>query len=159
VSKKGRESRTTIDTGGGDYVAGDKVQGDKVAGDKIVLSGDLRGANVNVKSRLENVTQAIGQIPSADPSAKDELQTLIAQLQEALQQAPEGKEEEAEAVAEYAQELVDAAAADKPNKTKVKITGEGLKMAAQNLATVMPSVLGIATQIVGVVLKLTGQGG
>ena len=105
------------------------------------------------------MTQTIGQIPSADQAAKDELQGLIAQLNEALQQAPEGKEEGAEAVADYAEDLVDQAAADKPNKTKIRITGEGLKMAAQNVAGVMPTVIGIATQIVGAVMKLTGQGG
>lgn len=152
------DRRRAINTQGGTYVEGavNTGGGDFVGRDKTVMSGDFRGANVNVKAKLENVTQRIEQIPSADQSAKDELKALIVQLNEALQQTPEGQEEEAEAVADYAKELVDQAAAEKPNKIKIRITGEGLKMAAQNLAAVAPTVIGIATQIVGAVLKLTG---
>jgi hypothetical protein len=39
----------------------------------------------------------------------------------------------------------------------VEITGEGLKKAAQNLASVIPTVLTIATQIVDTVTRLIGQ--
>jgi ElaB/YqjD/DUF883 family membrane-anchored ribosome-binding protein len=124
-------------------------------GDTFDFSGaTISGSNVNIKSTLTNVTQTVGQIPAADDAAKKELAQLIEQLNQALQQAPAGKEQEAEAVADYAKDLVEQAAVPQPNRTKIRITGEGLKMAAQNLAAVMPTVVTIATQIVGSVLKL-----
>ena len=124
-------------------------------GDTFDFSGaTISGSNVNIKSTLTNVTQAVGKIPGADTAAKEELGHLIEQLNQALQQAPAGKEQEAEAVADYAKDLVEQAAAPQPNRAKIKITGEGLKMAARNLAAVMPTVVAIATQIVGAVLRL-----
>jgi hypothetical protein len=130
-------------------------EGAITVGDTFDFSGaTISGSNVNIKSTLTNVTQTVGQIPAADDAAKKELAQLIEQLNQALQQAPAGKEQEAEAVADYAKDLVEQAAVPQPNRTKIRITGEGLKMAAQNLAAVMPTVVTIATQIVGSVLKL-----
>ena len=79
---------------------------------------------------------------------KAELEKLVAQLNEALQKVPPEKAEDAEAVAEMTKSLIDTASAEKPNKTMIQITGEGLKQAAKNIADVMPTVLSIATQIV-----------
>ncbi len=124
------------------------------AGDTFNMSGDFRGANVNIKSRLENVQQTIGALPHADEAAKAELQQLIAQLNDALQEAPEDKAEEAEAVAQMAETLVETANSEKPNKMMVEITGDGLKKAAENVAAVMPTVLVIAMQIVTAVANL-----
>jgi transcriptional regulator NrdR family protein len=127
-------------------------------GDKISLSGDFRGAVVNIKSTLTNVQQSVGEIRSEDESTRKELEKLIGELSEALQKAPVESQEHAEAVAETAKSLVDAAKVEKPNKALVQISGEGLKQAAQNLAGVMPVVVQIATQIVMAVTKLTGVG-
>jgi ElaB/YqjD/DUF883 family membrane-anchored ribosome-binding protein len=118
------------------------------SGDTFNMSGDLSGANVNVKSTLTHVTQTIGKLPNADPTAKAELERLIRELNDALQKAPSDKKEDAEAVAELAQQLVEKANKEKPNRTMVQVTGEGLKQAAQNLADVAPTVLTIATQII-----------
>jgi uncharacterized protein YyaL (SSP411 family) len=125
--------------------------------DTFNMSGDFRGAFVNIKSRLENVSQTVGRLPDADPSTKAELDKLISKLDEALQQVPPDKAEDAEAVAQSAEALVETASQEKPNKTMVEITGEGLKKAAQNLADVAPIVLTIATQIVDTVVKLVAQ--
>jgi hypothetical protein len=124
--------------------------------DRFNMSGDFRGAMINIKSTLTNVQQSIGDIHSGDESARKELETLIGQLSEALQKVPEGHEEQAEAVAETAKVLVDTAKAERPNKTMLQISGEGLKQAAQNLAEVMPAVFTIAGQIVMTITKLTG---
>jgi len=172
---------TTINVKG-DLVRGDKMDGDKVqgnqynfgdisnvsglavgkgakatggdvhTGDKIDMSGDFRGANVNVKSTLTNVMQSIGALPHADDSTKIELEKLIAELNAALQQIPENRAEDAEAVAEMAKSLIEKASAEKPNKTMLKISGEGLKQAAKNIADIMPTVLGIATKIAAILL-------
>jgi hypothetical protein len=127
-------------------------------GDKISLSGDFRGAVVNIKSTLTNVQQSVGEIRSEDESTRKELEKLIGELSETLQKAPEESQEQAEAVALTAKSLVDAANVEKPNKSLLQISGEGLKQAAQNLAGVMPVVVQIATQIVIAVTKLTGVG-
>jgi hypothetical protein len=127
--------------------------GDFVGRDKITQSGDFRGAIVTVGSQLQQVQQSIGAIPHADESAKQELSQLIQQLQEALAQTPADKQEEAEAVVVAAAELVEKAKVAKPNKTSIQISGEGLKKAAQNLASIMPTVLTIAGQIVTAIAR------
>ena len=63
----------------------------------------------------------------ADPSLKAKLNKLIEQLSAELAQTPPGKKEEAEAVAKTAQSLIETAAAEKPNRTTLRITGEDLK--------------------------------
>ena len=123
--------------------------------DQFNMSGDFRGAMINIKSTLTNVQQSIGDIHSDDESTRKELEILIGQLNEALQNVPEGHQEQAEAVAETAKVLVDTAKAEKPNKTMLQISGEGLKQAAQNLADVMPTVVNIASRIVVAVVNLT----
>jgi hypothetical protein len=125
--------------------------------DRFNLSGDFRGAIVNIKSTLTNVQQSVGEIRTSDEMARKELEQLIGQLSEALQKAPVEHQEQAQAVAETAKVLVDSAKAEKPNRTMLQISGEGLKQAAQNLADVMPAVVGIAGQIVLTVAKLTGM--
>ena len=124
--------------------------------DRFNMSGDFRGAIVNIKSTLTNVQQSVGDIRTGDETARKELESLIGQLSEALQKVPPEHQEEAQAVAETAKVLVDTAKAEKPNKTMLQISGEGLKQAAQNLAEVMPTVLTIAGQIVMTITKLTG---
>ena len=126
-----------------------------IAGDAINMSGNFSGAILNIKSTLNNVTQTINAHP-ADDSLKAELNKLIGQLDAELEKAPPDREEDAAAVAETAQTLIEKAAAEKPNKALLKITAEGLKQAAQNIAGVMPAVLGIATQIAAAALKLAG---
>ena len=124
--------------------------------DRFDMSGDFRGAMINIKSTLTNVQQSVGDIRTSDETARKELESLIEQLSEALQKVPAEHQEEAQAVAETAKALVDTAKAEKPNKTMLQISGEGLKQAAQNLAEVMPTVLTIASQIVMTITKLTG---
>jgi tRNA C32,U32 (ribose-2'-O)-methylase TrmJ len=120
------------------------------------MSGDFRGAILNIKSTLTQVSQRIGTLPNTEPSEREELQQLMAQLNEALQQVPPAKAEEAEAVAQSAEALVGAATPEKHNKTMLRITAEGFKQAAQHVADVLPSVVTIATQIASAITKITG---
>ena len=105
---------------------------------------------------MTNVQQSVGDIQTDDLEGRKELEKLIEQLSEELQKIPAEKQEQAQAVAETAKALVDLAKAEKPNKTMLKITSDGLKQAAQNLADVMPSVIPIAGQIALTVMKLIG---
>jgi hypothetical protein len=79
-------------------------------------------------------------------------------LKAELAKVPPELESEAEAVAQTTEALVEVASAEKPNKTMIEITGEGLKKAAENIAAVMPTVLTIATQIVATVSRIVGAG-
>jgi methyl-accepting chemotaxis protein len=125
-------------------------------GDQFNLTGDFRGAIVNLKSTLRNVSQTAGQIPGGDEDTRKQLQDLIARLSSELEKAPAEKKDAVEAVAETAKALVEQAKTDKPNKTLLQISGEGLKQAAKNIADVLPTVGTIAVQIVAAVAKLTG---
>jgi len=125
-------------------------------GDTFKLSGDFRGSILNLKSTLKNVQQSVGEIQTQDEDSKKELQALIGKLSQELEKAPAEKKEQAEAVAQTAQSLVEQAKAEKPNRTMLQISGEGLKQAAKNLADVMPTVVSIAAQIVLAVGRVTG---
>jgi hypothetical protein len=126
-------------------------------GDTFNLSGDFRGSILNIKSTLREVHQSIGDIHAAGPDDVQELQDLIEALTQALEKIPPEKQEEALAVAETAKQLVETAKAETPNKTMIRITGEGLKQAAQNLAEAAPAVIGLASQIVMAVMKISGS--
>jgi hypothetical protein len=126
-------------------------------GDKFNLSGDFSGAIINLKSTLHNVRQTAGQIPGGDDEARKQLQNMIDSLSAELEKAPVAKKEEVEAVAQTAKVLVEQAKSGKPNKVLLRITGEGLKQSAKDLAEFLPSVLPITVQIVSIVLKISGN--
>jgi ElaB/YqjD/DUF883 family membrane-anchored ribosome-binding protein len=125
-------------------------------GDKITISGNIQNSILNIKSTLTNVQQSVGSIPTGDEAARQEFQGLIEQLSQALQNVPDNQTEQAEAVAVSAQAFVETAKADKPNKTLLQISGEGLKKAAENLAEVAPAVVGIAGQVIALVMRMKG---
>ena len=141
---------------GGDFRhVGDIVQGEKKVGDEINISGgDFRGAIVNIKSRLENVTQTINTLPHGDDQQRDELKALVAQLQEALAQAPPEQADDVEKVTKRVEALVEEAGEENPDEEMMEITGNSLKRAAENIRDALPTVLPIATQIVGHVLSM-----
>jgi len=135
---------------------GDIVQGEKKVGDEINISGgDFRGANVNIKSKLENVTQTIGTMPHGDDQQRDELKELVAQLQEALAQAPPDQADDVEKVTKRVEALVEEASDENPDEEMVELTGTSLRRAAENVKDALPTVLPIATQIVSHVLSMT----
>ena len=153
----GRGARS-ITTGGGDYAGRDidKRSGTFVRGDQFTMSGNFTGAILTIKSTLRNVTQTIGAAPSGDATTKVQLQALIEQLSAELAKVPADKASDAEAVAQTAKAAVEQATAAQPNATMVRITGDGLKAAAQNIAATLPTVLPIATQIANALHKLVG---
>ena len=125
-------------------------------GDKITISGNIQDSILNIKSTLTNVQQSVGSIATDDETARQELQGLIEQLSQALQNVPDTQKEQAEAVAASAEALVETAKADKPNKTLLQITGEGLKKAAENLSEVAPAIVSIASQVVVAIMRMKG---
>ena len=164
----GRDMIKRGDTVQGDQINVGNISGTGIAigsgasstvneGDTINMSGDFRGAMVNVKSTLNNVQQTIGTMATADDSAKDELQGLIKQLEGALAEVPATNAEDAEAISQMTEALVEQAAQEKPNKAMLQISGEGLKAAARNLKEITPDVLSIATSVVLAIGKIAGM--
>lgn len=141
----------------GDNVAGDKIMGDKVAGNKTlgdtITFGDVSNSNINIKSHLDGVEQSINVSPHLDAVSKTELQALVTQLAAELQRVPVQQSGDAEAVAEIAKTTVEQAIKEQPNKTMLSISAEGLKKAASNLASVVPTVVPIAIKIAEAVMK------
>lgn len=118
-------------------------------GDEFNFAGaNISNSNLNLKSKLDNVVQLIGAFPNADESAKKQLEQLLKLLSAELQKAPAGNEDAVEAVAETAQDLIEKAKKEKPNKSLITISAEGLKQAAANIGAVVPAILPIADQIV-----------
>jgi hypothetical protein len=172
----GANIRGNVNVRNGDFVGRDQiVHGDKISatgisdsvvaigrgaqasvneGDTFIMSGNFQNAVLNIQSTLDHVVQNIGTMTRTDDSTRTELQKLVLQLNEVLKLTPPEKAEEAEAIANMTQSLMEAASSEKPNKTMIQITGEGLKKAAQNISNVLPTVLGIVTQIVTAISAL-----
>jgi hypothetical protein len=131
-------------------------KGEVVTGDKIEMSGDFRGALVNIQSHLENAAQTIRNLPATDEAHKTELVTLIGELKSELVKLPKEKAQDAEKVASRVEALAREAGEEKPDEEMIAITGESLKRAARNLADVLPMVIPIATKIIAAALKLHG---
>ena len=126
-------------------------------GDKFNLTGDFRGAIVNVKSTLSNVQQSAGMIPGASEDERKQLQDLIGRLSAELEKAPPAQKEDAETVAITASTLIEQVKSGKPNRTLLQITGEGLKQAATNFYSSLPTVLPLVMQMVETVARLSGR--
>jgi hypothetical protein len=116
-------------------------------GDNINIS-NVSGSVINLKSRLDHVTQQIGTLPGADQATKDALAQLTKDLSDMLGQAPANQADTAEIVAKRTEALVGEVSKQQPDKELVAFNLESLKQAAANLAAVLPAVLPIATKIV-----------
>jgi hypothetical protein len=125
-------------------------------GDKFNFSGDFSGSIINIKSKLDHVHQVAGQIPGASLDERKQLQELVKSLGAELDKVPTDKKEEAEAVAITATALVEQVKGKKTNKTLLKVTAEGLKSAANNLAPILPALLPIIHQMITISTKISG---
>lgn len=117
-----------------------------IMGNKTTI-GSIANSIVNINSTLEGVSQSIQAMPKASPDDRKELEELVKTLQKQLEAAAQQKPEEAQAVALQAKSLVEQATQDKPNKTSINITKEGLMDAAKAVADIAPTVLETAASI------------
>jgi hypothetical protein len=120
----------------------------------VFLSGDFRGANLNINSTLTESSQIIQSISDANEEAKKELIDLLSELRKNLSQISAEKEDDAKTVAWAAEELIKARTSQNPNRDRIEITKEGLMKAASNISSVMPTVLVIAQKIIEVIDKI-----
>lgn len=109
--------------------------------------------SVNVKSRLDHVTQAVINAPALTESKKQELIDLLQKLTEALEYAASAKPEETEDITQFVEGVTSEVSKEKPNKSILRSLTDGLEKAAKTVEDIAPSVLPIVTSIV----KLAGM--
>ena len=144
-------------TAGGDVGIGQKtIGGDEIKGSKYVMSGDFRGAVLNIESRLENVVQTLGGLPNAAPDQRQELARLVGELKSALAAVPPEAMGEATNVTKRVETLAEEVAGDAPDPELVRELGESLKRAAGKLATFAPGAATLAAAIVELVAAIVG---
>jgi hypothetical protein len=102
---------------------------------------------VNIKSKLDRVSQVVSTAPKLDAPSKEEFQRLLQELQHALESVATQKPQDAERVTQAAETVANEVAKDEPSKSFLAITAEGLKEAAKTVASIAPSVLTVAEKI------------
>ncbi len=109
---------------------------------------------VNVKSRLENVTQVVRSAPAVADAQKQELSVLIEELKKSLDPISAQAPEDSQRVVQAAEMVAAEVAKEKPNKSFLTITTEGLKEAAKAVESMAPAILTVATKIAKFVAAL-----
>jgi hypothetical protein len=154
----------TISTGGGAYVGGSihaggdvnlgakTVGGDEIGGSKYVMSGDFRGAVLNIESQLTNVTQSILAAPVGDAAGRADLAGLIAALEAEMERLPAARAAEAEALAGRLAKVTKALEAG--DDELVEIGCGALERAAEALADARPGIPAAALQVTAAIRRL-----
>lgn len=132
---------------------------------RIDMSGQVQGAIVNIGGQtdvtgdvsinIHSMQQSLEKLPEDDHKAA--LDSLVEQLQNALQKLPSTHQQEAQEVARRADELLSEAAQSEPDSESIAFKSNKLKQVAEKIQSAMPAVLEIASQIIINVARLHGQ--
>jgi GTPase SAR1 family protein len=118
-----------------------------------IKTGNIQGGNINLggNQKIKGNTQVkfnlegLQEVPSNN--IKIELSELFKELETELQKTPNLEPEDAEAIAQLANQAIELSKDEKPNSTLLRITGDGLKKAAENLLSVAPIAAKIAMKL------------
>jgi hypothetical protein len=125
--------------------------------DQFNLSGDFRGSIVNINSSLDRARQiARGTMSSAENFAH--IEHLLIKLRSQLTSIPQESAETAEAVAISTGQLVEAAAADRPNRPLIKGAVQAVLSSGKALLSASPAVVSTINDIVDLVRKIHDLG-
>lgn len=142
-------------TAAGDVNAGQKsVAGDEIKGSKYVMSGDFRGAILNIESKLDNVTQSFAAMPNARPDQKEQLAQLVAELKRVLGSIAPEQAPDAETLVRRVGVLAEEATAANPDPQSVSDLGDLVKRAAGKLASTLPNVMTLVASIIELVAAI-----
>ena len=142
---------------GGDVVTGNKsIGGDQVGSSKYVMSGDFRGAILNIESKLDNVTQTLQSMPGASPDQREQLAELVEQLKRSLRTVAPDQVADAESVVRRVDALAQEASAAHPDRVIVDSLGENVRQAAGKLAASFPNILSLVASIIELVAAVIG---
>ncbi len=140
---------------GGDVNAGQKsVGGDEIKGSKYVMSGDFRGAILNIESRLDNVTQSLTAMPQARLDQKEQLANYITELKRLLGRISPEQVPDAETLVRRVSALAEEATAANPDRESLTELGEIVKRAAGKLSSAVPGVMTLVASIIELVAAL-----
>jgi hypothetical protein len=109
---------------------------------------------VNVKSRLDRVSQTVNNAPSIEKKSREELSKLFQELRDVLEPVAKAKPQDGERVIQSAEMVVNEVTKEKPSKSFLDITLAGLTEAAKAVEAIAPSVLTVATKIASFVATL-----
>lgn len=119
--------------------------------------GNIIDSNVNIASTLERANQTVESRKSIDESNKNQLINLVEQLKLELQRLSVSRKEDAEAIAEYARALIEAGSKEHTNKAMVQITADGLRKAAENIASISSPIFTIVTTIIKIINQVADR--
>ena len=128
-----------------------RMRGSTVQGGMVNIGGKQE-VHGSVTITMGNLTAIVGAMNAAEDE-KVALQTLIADLEAALNQAPADQQNAAAEIARLTKKAVDEAAKTDPDQVEVKDRANLLKMAAENVKTALPLAAPIALNIVAHLLK------
>ncbi len=124
-------------------------------GDTFTMSGNFQGAIINIKSQLEHVAQSIHSLPNANQETKPHLTQLLTQLGDLLQHVPPDRANDVEKVVRRVQALIDEVGKADQDTELIAFHRESLKRAANNIATIVPAIRPVVTQIESCIASLT----
>lgn len=129
-----------------------------IGGDAKVSEVHVHASNasVNLKSRLDRVSQSPSRRTTAGTTPQKQLEELFQELRAVLATVPGSHRDGADAVVRQAQVLTTAASAAHPSKTFIQVSGEALKATLKFVADVAPPVAKIVTAIVSVAESIVG---
>jgi hypothetical protein len=159
-------SGPVVNTGGGAFVGGSvtaggnvnlgstTIGGDQIHGSKYEMSGDFRGAVLNIESHLSNVTQSILAAPVGDAAERADLNGLIAGLGAEIERLPASRAAEAEGLAARLARVTNALADG--DAELADIGGAALERAADALGDARPAIPAVARQITAAIRGMLG---
>ena len=126
--------------------------GNGLGSSRYTMSGDFRGAILNIESQLSHVTQSILAAPMGDAAGRADLNGLIAGLQAELERVPAGQAAAAEQLAARLARLGGALADGDVELTAVDCAG--LERAADALGATRPGIPAAARQLTAAIRRL-----
>gem|GEM_PF-3830632 len=104
------------------------------------------GNFMSIKSKLENLTQTIGELPNTGIEEKAKLEELIKHLSEILQKTPEDKVQEANRISTMVTRTVEDAKSG--DKSMFEKSANLLKKATEVLTDTVPAAIKVVNQII-----------
>lgn len=114
----------------------------------IIISGDLRGAIVNLNSSLTSVTQIVNESPIINERDKEQLTELVTALKNEVKLLSPDHYEQAETIVEYTERAASQLKKQSPNRRILQLDLEGLEKAASTVEKIAPAIFRTAIAIV-----------
>lgn len=123
----------------------------------ISVGGNVEGQNVVIggtQSVHGNLTITVGALPAAPEDVRLSLQDQVAKLAALLEVIPPEHADEVQEVKVAAEDAVAEAAKEQPDKNRLRLRGDLLKKAVEELSAIAPALSTIAVQIATTIAKI-----